>query len=138
MPVPAPHRFVKPAVTINSTDSICHFSMVNLIPTQEFVDVETYCNPGGEAPGKVSWRANLRVRMSYGTDSAWTFFSALVGAAAAFELRPDAATVGTGNPEASFSAYIPALPFIPEHAIGESATFDLECRVIGEPVFANT
>lgn len=138
MAVPAPHLFIKPAVTINSTDAICHFSQVTLVPNQEFVDIETYCNPGGEAPGKVSWRANLRVRMSYGTDSAWTFFSALAGQSALFEIRPDSGTVANTNPEASFSAYIPALPFIPDHEIGQSATFDLECRVIGAPVVATT
>lgn len=138
MPVPAPHIFHKPSVTIDSTDAICHFSQVTLVPTQEFVDIETYCNPGGEAPGKVSWMANLRVRMSYGTDSAWTFFSGKAGSKATFIVKPADGSTAIDNPAATFDAYIPALPFIPDHEIGQSATFDLECRVIGAPVIATS
>lgn len=138
MPVPAPHLYVKPSVTIDTVDSICHFQQVTLVPNLTWIDVETYCNPGGEAPGKVSWSGTLRVRMSYGTDSAWEFFSARGGQIVDMVITPDDGSVSAANPEATFSAYLGVLPFIPDHEIGASATFDLEYRVIGEPVFATT
>ena len=42
------------------------------------------------------------------------------------------------NPSATMDAYIGILPFIPDHEIGASATFDIEFRVVGEPVFDAT
>lgn len=138
MAVPAPFLYQKPSITINSTDAICHFSQIAVTATSEKVDVETYCNPGGQAPGKTKWTANLTVRMSYGTDSAWAFFSALADTAATFVVKPDDGTTTINNPAATFQAYIPQLPFIPEHAIGESATFTLECDLIGAPVVTTT
>jgi hypothetical protein len=48
----------------------------------------------------------------------------------------DATTASGDNPEAEFEAYIGVLPFIPDHEVGASATFDLDFRVIGEPVFS--
>jgi hypothetical protein len=80
--------------------------------------------------------------MSYGTDSAWAFFSAL-DPTIPHDMVIYPADPGTGgataaNPSATFEAYIGVLPFIPDHAVGESATFDLEYRVVGEPVFDAT
>lgn len=140
--VATPHMYVEPNVTINTTEVQCYFQMVTLIPDLVWNDVETYCNPGGEAPGRVSWRGTMRVRMSYGTDSAWAFFSALDPTVPQdVVIYPgDPGTVGAApdNPEATFEAYIGILPFIPDHEVGASATFDLEYRVVGAPVFLTT
>ena len=140
--VASPHFYVEPTVLIGTVEVQCHFQMVTLIPEVTWGDVETYCNPGGEAVQRVAWRGVMRVRMSYGTDSAWEFFSALDPAV------PQDVTIypgdpGTGdptpaNPEASFDAYIGVLPFIPDHEVGASATFDLEFRVVGAPMFATS
>ena len=137
MSIPSPFIYDKPYITINSTDSICHFSQIAVQRrTIEWVDVETYCNPGGEAPGKSPWVCNLTARMTYGTDSAWAFFSSLDGQQATFVVKPAQGTTTNDNPAATFTAYIPPMPFIPEHQIGQSATITLECRVVGDPVVA--
>lgn len=136
MTVPAPHLYVQPSVVIGTVESICHFSQVTLVPEVTWTDVETYCNPGGEAPGRTRWLGNMRVRMSYGAGSAWEFFSARANQIEDFVIMPADGSVTADNPSATFEAYIGTLPFIPDHEIGASATFDLEFRVIGEPVFA--
>src|SRR5688572_6215387 len=140
--VATPHIYVEPNVVINTTEVQCHFQMVTLIPDMPWIDVETYCNPGGEAPGRVSWRGTMRVRMSYGTDSAWAFFSALDPTIphdmVIYPADPGTGTATAANPSATFEAYIGVLPFIPDHAVGESATFDLEYRVSGDVVFDST
>lgn len=139
MAIPAPHIYIRPSVIIGTTEVECHFAMVTLLPEITWVDVETYCNPGGEAVGRVKWQGTMRVRMSYGTEGAWQFFSALGTDPVDIEIMPAEGTAATAdNPSATFEAYVGILPFIPDHAIGESATFDLEYRVVGEPVFAES
>jgi hypothetical protein len=138
MAVPQPFIYTKPAITINSTDSICHFTQIAVLADHEKVDVSTYCNPRGTAPGAVKWTMRLRGRMTYGTDSAWTFFNALTGTAANFVVKPATGTTTNDNPAASFQAYIPQINFIGEHEVGQSAPFELECDVIGAPVVATS
>lgn len=140
--VATPHMYIEPTVLIGTVEVQCHFQMVTLIPTITWSDVETYCNPGGEAPSRIPWSGVMRVRMSYGTDSAWEFFSALDPTTPAevtiYPADPGTAGATPANPEAVFDAYIGVLPFIPDHEVGASATFDLEYRVVGQPVFATT
>ena len=137
MSTPAPHLYVQPSVMIGTVETICHFQMVTLIPEVTWNDVETYCNPNGEAP-RWSWRGVMRVRMSYGSGSAWEFFSARAGQIEEFTITPGDGSVSVDNPSATFDAYVGVLPFIPEHEVGSSATFDLEFRVIGDPQFSTT
>lgn len=139
--VAVPHFYVEPTVLVGTVEVQCHISMVTLIPEVTWIDVETYCNPQGEAP-QISWRGVMRVRMSYGTDSSWAFFSALDQTTpqdvVIYPADPGTGTATAANPSATFEAYIGVLPFIPDHEVGASATFDLEYRVVGEPVFDAT
>lgn len=139
MPVPAPHIYTRPQVLIGTVEVDCMISQVTLIPNVTWNDVETYCNPGGEAPSpNPSWAGILRVRMSYGTGSAWELFAANAYQIVDMTIMPDYGDTApsAANPEATFEAYLGGLPFIPDHEIGASATFDVEYRVIGQPVFA--
>lgn len=140
--VATPHFYVEPTVLIGTVEVQCHFQLVTLIPREaNWKSVETYCNPGGEAPGPVAWGGIMRIRMSYGSDSSWEFFSGLGTGPQEVTIYPgDPGTVGASaaNPEASFDAYITMPAFIPEHEVGGSATYDLEYRVIGEPAFATS
>lgn len=140
MTVPAPHIYNRPSVLIGTVEVDCMISMVTLIPTVEWGDVETYCNPGGEAPGTPAWSGTLRVRMSYGTGSAWELFAANANQVVDITIMPTYGDTApsASNPEATFEAYLGVLPFIPDHEIGKSATFDVEYRVIGQPVFATS
>jgi hypothetical protein len=138
------HLYVEPTVLIGTVEVQCHFQQVTLLAEVfRTADIETYCNPGGEAPSGVRWIGNFRVRMSYGTDSAWDFFSALDPTVPTEDITIYPADPGTGtatadNPSATFDAYIDPIGFIPDHEVGGSGTFDLAFRVVGEPIFDDT
>ena len=143
MAVATPHFYTEPTVLIGTTEVQCHLSLVTLIPTVEFGDVETYCNPGGEAVSKVSWNGVMRVRMSYDDpDGSWNFFSGLDATVpqemTIYPADPGTTTGSDTNPEASFDAYIAPIAFIPDHEVGGSATYDIEYKVVGQPEFATS
>ena len=134
------YLYVEPNVVIGTTEVQCHLQQVTLL-AEVFrrADVETYCNPGGEVPAGVRWTGTLRVRQSYGSDSAWSFFAGLDPTVAQemviFPGDPGSGDPSSDNPSASFDAYIDPIGFIPEHEVGGSGTFDLTFSVIGSPEF---
>ena len=134
------HIYDRPTVLVGTDDITCHLQMATLVPETTWTDIETYCNPGGEAPGRVRWTGVLRVRMSYGDDGSWNFWNTL-DTTTPLELTlvpSDDTAISSANPEATFDAYVTPLAFIPEHEVGGSATFDVEYRVVGEPAFDAT
>lgn len=140
--VAVPHFYNEPNVTIGTTEVQCHISLVTLIPQTKKVDVETYCNRGGQATVVERWSGILRVRMSYGSDSSWAFFSTIDPTVeqdvVIYPADPGTGGATAANPSATFDAFISPIAFIPDHAPGESATFDIEFEVIGEPTFDST
>lgn len=135
------HIYDRPTVIFGTDDITCHLQMATLVPNVGTpVDIETYCNPGGEAVGKIAWGGVFRVRMSYGDDGAWNFWQTLDPTETVeVTLMPsDDTAVAAGNPEATFDAYVWPIAFIPEHEVGGSATYDVEYRVVGEPAYDAT
>jgi hypothetical protein len=130
----------RPTVLFGTDDITCHLQMVTLIPDVSVADVETYCNPGGEAPGQIKWAGVLRVRMSYGDEGSWNFWQTLDPATPVeMTIMPsDDTAIASSNPEATLDAYVWPIAFIPEHEVGGSATYDVEFRAIGEPAFDAT
>lgn len=135
--------YVEPNVVIGTTEVQCHFSKVTLL-AEVFrrADIETYCNPGGEVPSGVRWNGVFTVRMSYGNDSAWAFFSTLDPTepqdVVIYPSDPGTGSATADNPSATFEAYIDPIGFIPDHEIGGSGTFDLAFSVVGTPTFDST
>lgn len=134
--------FVEPNVVIGTTEVQCHLLKVTMLAEVfKRVDVETYCNPGGEVP-VVRWTGTIEVRQSFGSDSAWAFFSDLpYDEPLDFVIYP--ADPGTGsatadNPSATFEAYLDPIGFIPDHEVGGSGTFPLTFTVVGTPTFDDT
>lgn len=137
MTVADPFIYERPTVLIGTDDITCHLQMATLVPAVTFTDVETYCNPGGEAVGRIAWSGVLRVRMSYGDEGSWNFWQTLdPQTPVELTLTPsDDTAISSANPEATFDAYLSPIAFIPEHEVGGSATYDVEYRVIGEPAY---
>jgi hypothetical protein len=135
--------YVEPNVTIGTVEVQCHLQQVTLL-AEVFrrADVETYCNPGGEVPSGIRWTGNFRVRMSYGSDSAWDFFSGLDPTepqdVVIYPEDPGTGSATASNPSATFEAYIDPIGFIPDHEVGGSGTFDLAFSVVGPPTFDDT
>ena len=134
------HIYDRPTVLFGTDDITCHLQMATLVPETTFVDIETYCNPQGEAVGAIKWTGVLRVRMSYGDDGSWNFWQTLdPQTEVEITLMPsDDTAISAANPEATFDAFVAPIAFIPEHEVGGSATFDVLFKVIGEPAFDAT
>lgn len=128
---------VDPSVTIGGTDYICFFNSISLVPEQTMADIETFCDPNGERPSKVSWMFSGEVKQSFDTAGSWNVLRALSGTKVAFVVKPTDTTVAVTNPSATFNAWIPAIPFL-DSANGEATTFTLECKVSGQPIFATS
>lgn len=128
---------VDPSVSIGGTDYVCFFNSVSLIPNQMMADIETFCDAGGERPGKVAWTFSGEVKQSFDTAGSWNVLRALAGTKVAFIVKPTDAAVAVTNPSATFNAWIPAIPFL-DSANGEATTYTLECRVQGTPTFATS
>lgn len=144
--VASAYLYSEPNVVIGTTEVQCHLQMVTLLAeVTRRADIETYCNPGGEAPSGIRWTGVMRVRQSYGDSpdqGAWQFFAALDPLTpqdmVIFPGDPGTLTGTPTNPSATFEAYIDPIGFIPEHEVGGSGTFDLTFTVVGEPTFDQT
>lgn len=137
MAIPAPFIYDRPTVLFGTDDITCHLQMATLVPNVTTTDIETYCNPGGTAPGRIAWTGILRVRMSYGDEGSWNFWQTLdPSTPVEVTLMPsDDTAISTSNPEATFDAYVDPIAFIPEHTVGGSATYDVPYTVIDQPAY---
>ena len=133
-----PYRAILPEISIGSTDVKCHIRKISLLPDQQYVDVSTFCNPGGQAPGTATWTCTMDVVQSFDTDGAWNILHALEGTSQEFTVYPGTGTTAAvTNPEATFDAYVPAIPFL-DAEVGGTTVYTLTFPVIGTPVFATS
>src|SRR5688500_16265709 len=129
MPVATPYRAINPSVTIGTVpiEIICHARRVALVPEDEMADVETFCNPGGEAPSTTSWVLTIEALQSFGPDGAdaglWDTLRPLAKTEQTVVVKPSSAAVGPTNPSATMTVWVPSIPFI-DSGIGEATTFD--------------
>lgn len=135
--------FVEPNVVIGTVEVQCHLQKVTLLAeVTRRTTTETYCNPGGEAPSAVRWTGTIRVLQSFGSDSAWAFFSDLpFDEPLDFVIYPSDPGTGSAtadNPSATFEAYLDPIGFIPDHEVGGAGYFDLTFTVVGTPTFDDT
>lgn len=139
--VATPYIFRDPSLTVNGTELKCHIRKISLVPEDSMADVETVCNPGGEAPSTTTWVAEIEALQSFGPEGAepgfWDTMLPLAKTKADFVLKPRDTTVGPTNPSATFEAWVPSIPFM-DSAIGESTVLTLEFKLIGEPIFATS
>ena len=125
-----------PSILVGAVQLKCLGSSASLLPTDNYVDVETFCNPGGEKPGSPTWEFKATIKQSFGADGAWNVLRALPrGSVQTVVMKPDDAAVAVGNPTATFSVYMPSIPFV-DGSVGEASEYELTFKVIGEPVFA--
>jgi hypothetical protein len=139
MAVATPYIARAPIVTINGVDFTCHARKITLVPEDEMSDVATFCNPGGVAPGTTHWTCTISALQSFGPESSaaglWETLLALRKTKQVIVIKPSGTLTGAPNQMATFSAWIPSIPFI-DSEIGGTTTMDIDFPVIGEPVFA--
>lgn len=143
MAVATPYRAINPSVVIGASEIelICHARRVALVPTDEMADVETFCNPGGEAPSTTTWVLTIEALQSFGPETTnpglWETLHTMAKTKQTVVVKPADTAVGPTNPSATMEVWVPSIPFL-DSGIGEATTFDVEFKVIGEPVFATT
>lgn len=139
----APFRLDGPSFLIGATDPPTielagNGRRVTIVPAQEFEDVETFSNPGGEAPGLIRNTISLEVLQSFGADGLWNVLKPLEGTLVYFQFLLDGdSPEGVGNPMMTGQCYVPAVPFI-DAGVRKFSTFTLEFKVSGVPVFDTT
>jgi hypothetical protein len=141
MAVATPYIARDPIITITSTtpdlELVCHARTVRLTAEDNEVDVDTFCNPDGTAPGSTKWTFECDVLQSFGdgaTPGIWNMLYPLAKTVATFQLRPDEAAISTSNPEATFDAWVPTIPFVDSER-GDSTILTMTFSVVGSPTF---
>ena len=147
MSVPAPFRLSGPSLKIGtsgtpgtaSTELACHGRRITIVPSQQFEDVETFCNPGGEAPSVDQQSIVMEVLQSFGASGLWNLLAPLKGLEVAFEFNPggSSAAAAATNPIMEGNLWVPAVPFI-DAAPERFSIFSIEFKLSGEPTFQIT
>lgn len=115
-------RIIKPFISINGTEMQCLASTANVEPGDHY----TFCSR--------DWSASFDLVLTYGVGGSHTVLSALVDTTATIVVRPDEGAVSADNPQMTFTATIPAVPFMAGATRGERQTFTLELMADDEPV----
>lgn len=143
----APFRLDRPSLVLDhgGTDPIqlqCQARLLDWQSDQEFDDVESFCNPKGEAPAAVTRSINLDVNHSFGDPAGalpglWNVLQPLEGTVQTFALLLNGtAAVSHENPEASGQVWIPNVPFIGSAGVQKFSQYTLEFRLFNVPVYA--
>lgn len=139
----APFRLDNPSFVIDHDAAVgsaavqlkCAGRNLSAVPDFDFEDVETFCNPKGEAPGAATWTINLEVINSYGAAGLWNQILPLAGQLVKFAFLPaGAVTIGAENPEMSGNCYVPYPTFV-DAGVRKFTTYTLEFKVSGTPLF---
>jgi len=113
----------------------CAGRRIAVTPDVDFEDVETWCNPKGEAPGAATWAIELEVLNSYGAAGLWNQLLPLAGVLVKFSLLPaGAVAVSATNPEMSGDCWVPYPTFV-DAGVRKFTTYTLEFKVYGTPLF---
>lgn len=124
-----------PSIMIDTQEYKCAARAASLIPSVKMADTSTFCNPGGERPAGTTWTFDVTLLLSYGATGTEKILRTIVGQKKTVVLKPADSAVSATNPSATFSIYIPPVPFM-NATIGESQEFQLTATVEGAPVFA--
>lgn len=138
-----PTRNDAPSLVLNhsATDPlhfICAVRSVSHTGSQEFEDVETACNPGGEAPGATTESLDVEMLWSHAAAGTWNVLKTLQGTRIPFAyLLNGGAAVSDSNPEMSGFLWVPFVPFI-DAAVQKYSYVPMSFRISGIPLYTST
>lgn len=105
---------------------------------QEFEDIETFCNPKGEAPGAVTESLELAVLQSIGVGGLWNQLKPIEGQLVKFAFLPKSqAAVGEDNPEMSGQLWIPFIPLV-DAGVRKFTELNFDFKIFGSPTYITT
>lgn len=103
-----------------------------------FEDVETFDNPGGEAPGVTPEAFNVEVISSHGALGLFNLLTPFADVLTDFAYQVDADAVNSAaNPEYSGQLYVPKVPII-SAGVRKFSVFTLEFKISGIPVVTSS
>lgn len=117
-------RLYAPSILIDSVEYKCKARTVSLEPGDHI----NFCEQ--------EWAFNAEIEIGYGASESWTLLEALQDTIVTVVLKPEDAAVAAGNPTATFSIRVPAIPFMTGASRGDRQTFNLEVMTEAAPVFA--
>ena len=122
----AAKRLYAPSILINSVEYKAKARSVSLEPG----DYINFSEP--------EWTFGAEIELGYGTDQSHTDLAALENTLVDVVLKPEDATVGAGNPTATFQVRMTPIPFLTSVARGERMTVDMSVITEVAPVFATS
>lgn len=117
-------RIIKPSIVIGGTEFKCMSREVSLEPG----DWINFCEQ--------EWSLSVEVELGYGVGESWTVLQAMQDTDQLCVMRPSDGVLSATNPKATFTANIPAIPFLAGATRGERQTFTLDLTTNASPVFA--
>ena len=141
MAVPAPVKptnamsFLIGATETPTTEMKCHGRRIALVPDIVWEDTETFCNEGGEAPGRTKRSTTLEVLQSFGAEGLWNTLQPLFGSLAYFKLDlAGNSTAAAGNVIVTGQLWVPPVKFI-DAGVGKYTYDPIEFKCYGAPTF---
>ena len=113
----------------------CAMRSVDHTGDETFEDVETFCNPGGEAPGLTKEALEVELLWSFGATGTFNVLKPFEYQLVTFAFLPSgAAAVSASNPELSGSVYVPFVPFIRADGVRKFSVVPMNFKFSGTPV----
>ena len=128
-------------ITSPALDISCMARTISLTPSDQAVDISTQCNPGATYPGLTTWTFTAELLNSYDSvalegDGLWNQLQAIAKTLIVVTIKPADAVVSSANPSASFSMYMPSIPFLNVTTLGDKTLIPLTATTVGAPTFA--
>lgn len=117
-------RTNKPFLSIDGTEFQCFGDNLSLTPD----GIRNFCED--------EWTLSVDVELTYGSGESHTALDAMRDTVKTVVVRPSTEAIGVTNPSATFTARIPAIPFMNGATRGERQRFTLELMAEDTPVYA--
>jgi hypothetical protein len=132
------HVMTAPFVSIGAVDYNAKLRSVSLTPSDNLADGNTFGTPGLQIPGGApSWTVSIEWPQEFDTAAVWNVLNPLQGTSVDWIISPATGAASVSNPTATFSAYMPAVPFL-DGSVGQTSTMSISMTTIGAPVFATS
>ena len=117
-------RIIKPSISIGGTEFKCSSRSVTLEPG----DLINFCEQ--------DWSLTVEIELSFGATGTWQVLNGMRDTEQTVVVSPSDGAISAENPSATFTAAIPAIPFMSDATRGERMTISLTLVAEAEPVFA--
>jgi hypothetical protein len=113
----------------------CALRKLDHVGDESFEDTETFCTPGGEAPGATKQHLDVELLWSFGATGTFNNLKPLEYQLVPFAFLVDGSQpVSSTNPELSGSVYVPFVPLIKADGVRKYSYVSMSFKFSGTPV----